>query len=205
MTTPYIVLEGIDGCGKDSHAAQLRSHFQHRGMTPLVVNEPCDLYEHGRLLRKMLQTGTFVEAHVAMFLADRMSLLTREVKPALEAGRPVISARSFCSTLVYQQENWPLNWLFSIHEMLPAKPTHIFILDIPAEEAVNRIHQRSKGEGTIVEHYEKKDILERARQRYLALVKDPRMKNFLADGGGIHVVDSTGSPSEVHRNIEELL
>jgi dTMP kinase len=196
----YIVLEGIDGCGKDTQARLLDAHFRHRGQIPLVLNEPSKSPQ-GLLLRQMLQQGTFTEAHVAMFLADRMTLMVQEVLPALEAGRPVISSRSFCSTLVYQQEHWDLEWLYAIHSRLPASPTRVFILDLPVEVSLQRVHRRATQEV-----YETQDILTRVRQRYLDLAQDPRLQALMAPEGRVHVVDATDKyPVDVHRCIEELL
>lgn len=197
---PYIVLDGIDGCGKDTQAELLRQHFVDLGENPLVVNEPYTGFDHGRLLRQMLQAGSFIEAHPAMFLAARLSLLVRVVQPALKAGRPVISCRSFFSTLAYQQENWPLPWLLDLHRQLPVYPDRVVILDLTPEEGMQRIRKREE----LPEFYERLEVQRRNRQRYLDLAVMPEVLALLAPcGGEVRVMSAMGTPGDTHQKIRE--
>lgn len=194
----YIVLEGVDGAGKDEQGDRL---YERLGKTGSVmrVNEPDSSLPTGQLLRQMLKDGSYVEAHAAMFLADRMAMMATKVRPFLAAGGSVVSVRSFVSTLVYQQENWPLPWLFAIHEQLPCKPTHLIILDLDPEVALQRATRRPGH----MEFYEKLETQQRNRQRYLDLV--PRLGGFLADGGRVGVIDAQGTPDEVEARITEWM
>jgi len=185
-STPYVALEGPDGSGKDSQADLLCDWFREQGLDPLRLNEPDATLPTGQLLRQMLKDGTYVKAHAAMFLADRMAMLSERVTPALKAGRPVVCARSFLSTLVYQQESWPLDWLFAIHEMLPERPTHIFILDIPPEAGLERTRKRAGH----AEFYEKVEVLARVRQRYLDIIDSDRLATMLGPGTDRAVVNA---------------
>lgn len=192
----YVIIEGIDGCGKDTQGDLLAEHFEGRA---LRVNEPDDTLPTGKLLRQMLKEGSYVEAHAAMFLADRMAMLAAKVRPALEAGQPVISVRSWMSTLVYQQENWPLDWLFDIHRQLPCKATHLIVIDIDPEAALGRATRRPGHN----EFYEKLDIQVRNRARYLDIAT--RATPFLADGGKVGVIDGKGTPAQVQARIIEFM
>lgn len=193
----YIVFEGIDGCGKDTQADMLTRSFQARGIQTLRLNEPDQDNLIGQLLRHCLQRGLYVQSHAALFLADRMALLPEKVIPALEAGKTVVSSRSFLSTLVYQPENWPLDWLICIHQQLQAKPDVVFILDLDPKIALKRLVDRSGKP----EYYEREDTLERVRERYLRRAEDPAVHNLLAPGGRFEVVDANGAPAEVHAEI----
>lgn len=197
----YVVLDGIDGSGKDSQADLLVRHFRcANNESAIKVNEPDNESPTGKLLREMLKEGTYPEAHAAMFLADRMILQTRTVKPALEAGVHVVSSRSFLSTLVYQQDHHPLQWLLDIHRALPVKPTHIFFLDIDPEEAATRLNRRNSAK----EHYEQIDIQRRNRQRYLDLASSGVLQSFVATGGVVSVVNGNGTVQETHECIKGL-
>lgn len=187
----YVVIEGIDGTGKDTQADLLA-----RKMDAAKVAEPSNL-PTGKLLRQMLADGTYPAAHAPLFVADRMALMSETVLPALDAGKIVISVRSWMSTLVYQQDQWPLEWLISLHQQLPCKPDHIFLLDLPVGAAMDRLAKRMRA----TEVYETVDALNRARARYLGLTEHPGVKNLLADGGQIHVVNGEGNPDDIHEEI----
>jgi dTMP kinase len=188
----YILIEGIDGTGKDTQADLLA---QWMGPDTLRVNEPDATLPTGKLLRQMLKDGSYLEAHAAMFLADRMAMLSTKVRPALAEGRHVVSSRSWMSTLVYQQENWPRTWLFDIHRQLPCKATHLIVLDLDPEVALQRATTRPGHN----EFYEKLDIQKRNRDRYLDIAT--KAEPFLARGGVVRVLDALGTPQEVHARI----
>lgn len=195
----YYILEGCDGCGKDTQGDRL-TRFLGQGPHPVLrVNEPDSSLPTGQLLRQMLKDGTYVEAHAAMFLADRMAMLSTKVRPHLAAGGDVVSVRSWMSTLVYQQENWPLSWLFAIHEQLPCKATHLILLDLDPEVALQRATRRPGH----MEFYEKLEIQQRNRQRYLDIAA--RAGGFMAPGGRVGVIDALGTPDDVEARIQEWL
>ena len=200
----YVIIEGIDGSGKDSQGDLLWSRMMGNlvmgaGTSVLRVNEPDDSLPTGKLLRQMLKDGSYVEAHAAMFLADRMAMLATKVRPALEAGNDVVSVRSWMSTIAYQQENWPLSWLYAIHEQLPCKADHLILLDLDAQVALDRATKRPGHN----EFYEKLDIQMRNRQRYLDIAK--QAAPFLAEGGQVHIIPAEGPIKEVQRLIVEAL
>lgn len=188
----YIVFEGIDGTGKDTQADLLANLL---GPGTLRVSEPDASLPTGNLLRAMLKEGNYIEAHAALFLADRMAMLSEKVRPALKAGNDVVSVRSWMSTLVYQQEHWPLAWLKDLHRQLPSKATHLIVLDMDPEIALSRAIARPGHN----EFYEKLDVLKRNRKRYLDLAS--QAEPFLESGGKIVCLDATGTPEEVHARI----
>tara|TARA_Y100000310_G_scaffold91693_2_gene89144 strand:+ start:1349 stop:1975 length:627 start_codon:yes stop_codon:yes gene_type:complete len=194
----YMVIEGTDGCGKDTQADLLISRMVESGLDPLRVAEPCEDLPHGRLLRELLSSGEHPESHAALFLSDRMALQAGTVRPALEAERPVVSVRSFLSTLVYQQENWPLDWLIEIHKMMVAKPDVVVWLDVDPDIGLERVGKRAIAK----EYYEKAEIQERNRGRYRTLVTDsPAFLGLIADDPLIIVVDASQTRDEIHAEI----
>ena len=70
----YILIEGVDGSGKDTQADLLVHRLEQQGENPLRVSEPCDDLPTGKLLRRLLKSGEHKEAHAPLFLADRMAL-----------------------------------------------------------------------------------------------------------------------------------
>ncbi len=194
----YVVFEGIEGSGKDSQANRLAEHLTKPNRFPLRINEPDDTLPIGKLLRTFLASGSYPASHAALFLADRMAVQTSRVLPFMAQGGDVVCSRSFLSSFVYQQEQWPLDWLMSIHEMLPAKPDYIFIMDVDPAVGINRVDSRGKGR----EYYETLEFQIRNRQRYLDLADDPRMAKFMAPGGKIFVLDATDTDqATIHHKV----
>jgi dTMP kinase len=199
-TRLYVITEGNDGAGKDTAADMLITRMEEAGLNPLRVAEPCEDLPHGQLLRKLLISGEHPESHAALFLADRMALQATQVVPALKAGRPVISVRSFLSTLTYQAGRWPLPWLLDIHRQMLAKPDVVIFLDVPPEEGLRRVGKRAAAK----EVYERIDIQERNRARYLDLIVpegEDHLAPLLAPGCIRIVVDATMPREEVHEAI----
>jgi len=194
----YVAFDGCDGCGKDTQADLLTEELRRHGHDPLRINEPDVTEPMGALLRTMLKTGAYPESHAPLFLAARLALLWHKIIPALDKGRPVVSSRCFMSTLVYQQETWPLDWLFEIHK-LPVKIDHLFILDVDPVEAAERLNRRP----TAPEYYERLDVQTRNRQRYLDLSRDPRMDQFVKPCG-IDRIPTCGVEN-VHEDVMALL
>ena len=203
MQGRYIVIEGIDGSGKDTVADKLTTLYSLKGQNPLRINEPSDSNPIGRLLRTLLLEGSCPKAHAALFLADRTELLGTVVEPALQEGRPVICVRSFLSTLVYQQEHWDLDWLISLHTQMPAKPDTILVLDLTVPEAL----MRGKLRGRTREYYEREGVLMRVRDRYLRRAQDPALSALLRQDppGQILVVDGSGTEEEVFNRVKTAL
>lgn len=196
----YVVLEGIDGSGKDKQADLLCDHYRLMGMNPLRINEPSDL-PTGKLLRQLLKSGEHQAAHPALFLADRLALMEAVVRPALLENRPVVSVRCFLSTLVYQQEDWPLDWLIALHRELQAKPDILIVLDLPPEIAQARAEVRAEVRKGHMEVYEKLEIQTRNRARYRALIEGSDLKPLMAPDGKLFRGDGEGTPSEVHDRV----
>lgn len=193
-----VYFEGADGSGKDTQADALQLYWE-RNLNgfPLRLNEPDDTMPVGKLLRQLLASGSYDKTHAALFLADRLAVQYTRVLPAVNVGSNVVCSRSFLSTLVYQQEQWPLQWLFDIHRVLPVKPDFVFILDVDPTVGLDRIDRR----GLKREYYESTDFQTKNRQRYLDLAVDPRMGAMLAPDGKIIVLDGSRPACEIHADV----
>ena len=98
----FLTFEGIEGCGKTTQARRLAQSI---GPSALLTQEPGGT-ELGRAIRKLLlevtRTGMSPEAEVLLFFADRAQHVAEVVRPALAAGKVVISDRYVDSSLAYQ-------------------------------------------------------------------------------------------------------
>lgn len=101
----FIVLDGIDGCGKSTQAEWLVGALRaSTGGEVLHLREPGST-EVGEAIRRILLSrelalGPAVEA--LLFAAARRQMLDEVVAPALEAGGTVVCERFHASTFAYQ-------------------------------------------------------------------------------------------------------
>lgn len=112
---PYIVIEGSDGTGKSLQAIRLTERLTSMGYDPLLVfNDETGNMEpvqepggtpHANELRRKIKDKSIPRSpwqNVEWFTEARQSIWSEAIKPALEAGRPVVTARSWISTMAYQ-------------------------------------------------------------------------------------------------------
>jgi len=196
----YLVLEGISGAGKETQAERLLSRLRAKG------KEACKVVEPTERLRPALHAWRerFYERQVDgrpgelfLFAGDRSCLMSTDVRPALRAGKIVVSVRSFLSSMVYQtteEENIP--YALFLHRFVPT-PDLIILLDIPAQVAWERVNRRSRETGKKISIYEDPTKLDQHRQKYKDILRD-----HFPQG---RVIDGAKSVEEVERQIAQCL
>lgn len=147
-STPFIVLDGMDGSGKGTQVKLLVERALHSHRQFVDTREPggSPLAEKIRDLFS-LPEGAIASARTQFFMmwAARSDWFERVVMPNLEKGIPVISDRCDSSTMAYQvyakeaseleDEFWRIRGMvFGKYE-----PTLYLIIDLPAEEAKRRV------------------------------------------------------------------
>ena len=204
MTTNFIVLEGMDGCGKSTQVKLLAERLYEHGHavvtcydpgTTVLSNELRDILKY----RDDIKVTPFAEA--LLFLAARAQLIDEVIAPALQKGHVVICDRFDLSTYVYQ----PLGAGLTEHiiyqlgvvfqQVYSTSPLMTFVLDLPAHEALSRLHEkRDKIENRGVDYFGK------VRARYQALAKQ-----FHSDAAAFHIIDAAACPADVHEQIWRLI
>lgn len=99
----FIVLDGVDGCGKSTQAERLVRRLRERGAVQ-HLREPGSTALGERVRTLVLERGLDVRpaAEVLLFLAARRQMLEERVAPALESGAHVVCERFHGSTFAYQ-------------------------------------------------------------------------------------------------------
>lgn len=97
----FISLEGIDGSGKSTQAKLLAEAL---GPETLLIREPGGTEAAERIRELLADSGVELDplAELLLFLAARADLTARVIRPALEAGRDVVSDRFADSSVAYQ-------------------------------------------------------------------------------------------------------
>jgi dTMP kinase len=107
----FIVLEGIDGCGKTTQLEALREWLPSSGLMPtgaqLVVSREPGGTALGQALRELLlhppgEAAPVPRAELLLYAADRAQHVETVLRPALERGDWVLCDRFTGSTAAYQ-------------------------------------------------------------------------------------------------------
>jgi len=137
----FIVLEGIDGSGTTTQAHRLADGLATMGRDCLLTREPSDLPvgRHIRdILRHKVEPEVSPDTLALLFAADRLDHVDREIRPALESGRIVVSDRYDLSSVAYQGVlTGDLEWVRSINSRA-LRPDLEILLDLPPEVAAQR-------------------------------------------------------------------
>jgi len=185
-----VCIEGLDKSGKTTHSRLLVKDLNEMGYDAVYTREP-SLGEVGRLIRKIILHGwrrapPVLEA--VLFAADRFDHVEKEIKPALEEGKIVVSDRYLYSSLAYQgASGLDLDWIMEINRFALPPDLAIYI-DVPVEVLAKRM-----GEKRSVMEWPR--IQSEVRKVYLKLVE----KGFLVP------VDGNRPVEEVSREILSLV
>ena len=101
----FIVLDGPDGCGKSTQVHRLAEYLRKTGGDPLTVRDPGDT-DIGNAIREILLGEKYarrdIRCELMLFMASRAQLVSEKIRPALSAGRTVLSDRYVSSSCAYQ-------------------------------------------------------------------------------------------------------
>lgn len=174
-----ITLEGIDGSGKSTLYEGLKTRLA--DLDPVFTREPGSPYL-GDAVRKSIAENTDPMAEAALFVADHAVHLATVVRPALEAGKLVISDRYSDSRFAYQQISLknvhpdPKAWLTAVHKGWSIRPDMTFLLAVAPETALARVSGRGA-----TEHFEQKEFLENVQKNYLERMQEDPSRFILVD------------------------
>jgi dTMP kinase len=101
----FLVLDGPDGGGKTTQVANLAAWLRAQGREVVTCREPGGTPLGDRLRSILLDRGAVhlgIRAEMLLFMASRAQLVQEVIRPALEAGKVVVSDRFVLATIIYQ-------------------------------------------------------------------------------------------------------
>jgi dTMP kinase len=185
----FITFEGTEGCGKSTQINALATRLRHEGRQVLQTREPGGT-PLGEAVRNLLQhddagEGMSPEAELLLFAASRAQLTRERILPAIASGEIVLCDRFMDSTTVYQGVARQIDTaaVATINQFAvgKARPDLTFLIDLPPEIGMARVHARSHGQLDRMEQ-ETMAFFQAVRTGYLKLAKAEPERFVILDG-----------------------
>ncbi|MDF0604435.1 dTMP kinase [Neisseriaceae bacterium TC5R-5] len=143
----FITLEGIDGAGKSTHIPFIRDWLATRQIEAVFTREPggTPVGERIRELLLAVDTEASLDTETLLMFASRQQLLDSVIKPALEAGKWLVSDRFTDSTFAFQGggRGVPHQRIQALEQWVQQglQPDLTILFDLPLEVAAARMSQ----------------------------------------------------------------
>eukprot|EP00474_Spongospora_subterranea_P001039 CRZ01497.1 hypothetical protein [Spongospora subterranea] len=135
----FILLEGIDRCGKSTQARRLSDALKSQGCRTEIINFPNRTTVVGKVIDEYLSGGTEMSDHAMhlLFSANRWEM-SESITSKLSSGITLIVDRYVFSGIAFSvAKGLDMDWCRSCDIGLPS-PDVTFLLDMPCEESKQR-------------------------------------------------------------------
>lgn len=188
MAAKVIVIEGIDGSGKDTAIESLVKYFKTKNLKVSVLKSLSGKILGPVIREKLQDPNTNKKQLTSMFIAELFEV-EEVLKNKLETYDYVICNRWIYSTMAYNSNSLAEMNAIMVLSATEVQPDYIFYLDIPVDVAIDRISVRNKKE-----IFENKDKLEQVRDNYEIISSLRSIKNFIR-------IDATQKAIDVAKEI----
>ena len=202
MKGRFITVEGPDGAGKTTHLAFIAAWLRARGIELVVTREPGGTALGEELRALLLDRHEFpicADAELLMMFAARAQHIEERIRPALEAGRWVVSDRFSDASYAYQGGGRGISFerIGVIEEWVQGgfQPDLTLLIDVPVEVGMHRIGRREKGN----------DRFEGEAIAFKESVREAYLERASAHPDRIRLVDATAAIEEVQSALARIL
>jgi dTMP kinase len=181
-----IIVDGLDGVGKDTHARLIKERYEKRGESVIIRSHPESDNFYGRTAKKaLLGSGKINRLKASLFYAlDVMNSLRRYYrKPTTDT---LIMVRYLMGTAYLPQRLTKFGYRF--FEKLVPTSQFMFFLDATPDELVERIKRRNE-----TEMFETLEAFLKVRGKALSLA------------AGWYIINTGGSVEETFAQIQKKL
>lgn len=214
MKGTLIVLEGIDGSGKETQASLLEKKLKEKGREVMHVSFP-DYKSPSSALVKMYLNGDFgknpedVNPYAAslFYAVDRFASYRMKWKDFYQKGGIIIADRYTTSNMVHQMTKYEdkkarkdfLSWLekTEYEELELPVPDLVILLDIPLRVSENLVKERARQGGSMDIHEQHLDYLRKCHDAYQELVNLYGWKRIpCTEEGKLRTIEDIGKDVE---------
>lgn len=214
MKGTLIVLEGIDGSGKETQASLLEKKLKEKGREVMHISFP-DYKSPSSALVKMYLKGDFgknpedVNPYAAslFYAVDRFASYRMKWKDFYQKGGIIIADRYTTSNMVHQMTKYEdkkarkdfLSWLekTEYEELELPVPDLVILLDIPLGVSENLVKERARQGGSMDIHEQHLDYLRKCHDAYQELVSLYGWKRIpCTEEGKLRTIEDIGKDVE---------
>jgi dTMP kinase len=201
----FITFEGVDGAGKSTHLAWFAEALRQRGLDVVVTREPGGTPLGEQLREILLNQPMGIGTEAMLMFAARLEHVEQVIKPALRAGKWVISDRFSDASFAYQGGGRGLDWdkLSQLEQWVHGdlQPDLTLFFDVPVEVAQQRLRSpdSTRPNNTSLDRFEQEqsDFFERVRAGYHKRVRQ--------NPGRYAVIDAAQAMDNVKHQLEEII
>ena len=204
MSGTFISFEGIDGSGKTTQLRLLASYLQQAGCEVLLTREPGGTPVGNRLRAALLDAQEEVDplTELLVFAADRAQHVRRVLRPAIDAGRLIISDRYADATVAYQGagRGFSRGLIAEIIQLATEglKPDLTLLFDLSVEESIARTSRRVSGK-------QKGDRLDAEASDFHVRVRNAYLELANAEPERVKIVETNRRPEETHEHVKKIV
>lgn len=201
MKPLFIVLDGVEGCGKSTQVRLLAARLEEEGAQVVVTHEPGGT-PVGERIRSLLLDPAYREitpvTEVMLFCASRAQHCSQVIAPALAAGKMVVCDRFASSTAVYQgyAGGLGMDTVVRVNEVATGglEPDLLVVLDVDPEVGMRRKFGDRASQG---------DRIEQKPPGFHRKVREGFLEYARRRPGRAVVVSAYGPETEIHKDVWE--
>jgi dTMP kinase len=200
----FITFEGIDGSGKSTQLRLAASELRLRGCEIVVTREPGGTPLGERLRAALLDMETDVDplAELLLYAADRAQHVRTLIRPALKAGRLVLSDRYADATIAYQGggRNFPAELINQVVALATEglRPDLTLLFDLAPEDGLARRARRTTGGAAV-------DRLDAESNEFHARVREAYLQIAAREPARVRVIDARPPIQTIHAQVMEII
>jgi dTMP kinase len=195
----FFTFDGIDGVGKSTQLKLFCQWLSEGGSAPVVCRDPGSTPLGERIRELLLNSDESIaigaRAEMLLYMAARAQMVDEIIRPALEAGRTVVSDRFLLANIVYQGHAGGLD-VEAIRQVgavavAGLQPDCTFLLDMDPVAALSRV-------GRQLDRVESRGAEYRDRLRAGFLAEAARM------GPSVHHIDANRPVDAIQAEIRGI-
>jgi dTMP kinase len=195
----FFTFDGIDGVGKSTQLKLFCQWLNEQGRAPVVCRDPGSTSLGERIRELLLNSDESIaigaRAEMLLYMAARAQMVDEIIRPALEAGRTVVSDRFLLANIVYQGHAGGLD-VEAIRQVGAVavdglQPDCTFLLDMDPAVALSRV-------GRPLDRVESRGAEYRDRLRAGFLAEAARM------GPSVHHIDANRPVDAIQAEIRGI-
>lgn len=205
MNGIFITFEGPDGAGKTTQLKKLAEELKKQGHDVLVTREPGGTAISDQIRSIILDPVNkemVDQAEVLLYAASRAQHVHQLILPALAAGRIVLCDRFIDASVAYQAYGLGVDVdmvkAISRYASSGLQATRTYILDVPVEVSLARLHHRASGTGVNAQQL---DRIEQKNVDYHSRVREGFHQIAADHPERVRVVNANRNEEEIAKDI----